>query len=501
MNNNNKKRLLKSSKRSPGKDNVQAKVNYFEKEISPPKSSPLDLVASTVETIHDETTEDDPAPPPPTRDEPNNNEQESLFQTNTQKTVGFESPLASPGKKVDPYSGNVRKLRSSMQEVDHNDGEYLETIFGPNLETVSETNEDEQQQRRSSYFRRPKISLHRHMYWMFSTQFSYLFLYFFMVYYVIIILFTLIIMFVNTMDDPCCQNIPENYLVNGPIFVNAFALSWTTFSTVGYGNVWPGLVDKTCNSCVGIQFFLIIEVFCGVLFAGTCGAIMFGKVERILSQGQIKFSKAIVIRYGSGLKYGVNDADDDTNKQCPVLEFRMMNLLHAYKDDGEKIDNIVSSIASIQLLDKPNVSKESSNVPKRMFKDMKLTNPEHPFLKYAWTIVHVLDQKSPLLKPSMTNHLEANNGKWPVEYCNIEKIKKNLDFCQILVKYSGKSRITGSEVFAKTVYCPDDVLIGYKFVNLLDKRKKESVKFNADYFDHVIEQDGTDGAEQLYVNK
>lgn len=85
-------------------------------------------------------------------------------------------------------------------------------------------------------------------------------------------------------------------------FMDAFALSWTTFSTVGYGLVYSGIsADKPdIKVCTGITILVTIEAFVGVLFASFCGAIVFGKINRIQSFAQVTFSDPIVIRYGSG---------------------------------------------------------------------------------------------------------------------------------------------------------------------------------------------------------
>ena len=63
---------------------------------------------------------------------------------------------------------------------------------------------------------------------------------------------------------------------------DAYALSWTTFSTVGYGLVYPQTSTEfdNQNRCAGVQFLCSVEAFLGVLFSGLCCAVLVAKVNR-----------------------------------------------------------------------------------------------------------------------------------------------------------------------------------------------------------------------------
>jgi Ion channel len=159
-------------------------------------------------------------------------------------------------------------------------------------------------------------------------------------------------------------------------FMNAYALSWTTFSTVGYGAIHPTTTatpsGKAGDDCSGIKILMGIEAFVGVLFASFWGAIFLSKVTRIASFAQVTFSEALVIRYGSGVAPvdDKNDSSDESGSEdgetdgsdrptklapsdfrcsiipCPVLEFRVYNRLQKQKR-GEIIDATISIVASI----------------------------------------------------------------------------------------------------------------------------------------------------------
>jgi hypothetical protein len=142
-------------------------------------------------------------------------------------------------------------------------------------------------------------------------------------------------------------------------YVDAFILSWTTFSTVGFGVIFAGTSSEVPNvkNCTGITIVVTLEAFVGVLFSGMSGAIMFAKVARIQSFAQVIFSDPIVIRYGSGVANHDSQLDDDSDEgvgeanalqdiPCPVLEFRLLNRLNA-TIGGEILDASVTIVASI----------------------------------------------------------------------------------------------------------------------------------------------------------
>jgi len=178
------------------------------------------------------------------------------------------------------------------------------------------------------------------------------------------------------------QSKPQCIHVNGVDFgdtrtqiVDAFALSWTTFSTVGYGLVYPGTSatipeDTKIEACIGIFVITTMEAFVGILFSGFWGAICFAKITRVSSFAQVSFSDAIIIKYGTGVtgvkeedeqeyEEGSSDDDDDDARTtssfkytqsklpCPIFEFRIANRLHRQKG-GEIIDACINIVASME---------------------------------------------------------------------------------------------------------------------------------------------------------
>eukprot|EP00540_Astrosyne_radiata_P023477 CAMPEP_0116860338 /NCGR_PEP_ID=MMETSP0418-20121206/22353_1 /TAXON_ID=1158023 /ORGANISM="Astrosyne radiata, Strain 13vi08-1A" /LENGTH=445 /DNA_ID=CAMNT_0004494721 /DNA_START=334 /DNA_END=1671 /DNA_ORIENTATION=- len=189
---------------------------------------------------------------------------------------------------------------------------------------------------------------------------------------------------------------------------DAFALSWTTFSTVGYGLVYPSVssIHAEQARCAGVTIVCTLESFVGILFASFCGAVMFGKVARIRSHAQVIFSDVMVVRFGAGVmpeEFQDQDADADVDVDdasslasgmsrlsndeetafnastpqvklelpCPVLEFRIVNRLNS-AFGGEIIDATLNIVASIDESQASSSLKKAARAPRRKGKPTKV---------------------------------------------------------------------------------------------------------------------------------
>ena len=111
----------------------------------------------------------------------------------------------------------------------------------------------------------------------------------------------------------------ENDTEDATRFSDAFALSWTTFTTVGYGMIYTavggdfhpngpddGELATEPYQCTWVVFLCTAEAFLGLLYAGMCAAILFGKVNRVQSHANIVFSNSICLQYEE-----VDDFDEE----------------------------------------------------------------------------------------------------------------------------------------------------------------------------------------------
>jgi inward rectifier potassium channel len=141
-------------------------------------------------------------------------------------------------------------------------------------------------------------------------------------------------------------------------FLNLFFFSSHTLSTVGYGNISP--------RGIGANSVAAVEALFGVLGLAVATGLLFGRVSR--PSAKIGFSESMVIApYQDG----------------SALEFRVAN---------RRSNSLVELDARLVMM---RVQTEDG-VPKREYDMLRLERPNVIFLPLTWTVVHPIDQDSPL---------------------------------------------------------------------------------------------------------
>lgn len=333
-----------------------------------------------------------------------------------------------------------------------------------------------------------------YLHWSFLASFTTLFISAFIIFFGLVLLFTGWIILAATLKPSC---VTPNSATH---FADAFALSWTTFTTVGYGNIYPSLAsqENEVGYCTFITFITSLEAFAGVLYAGFCGAIVFGKVLRIQSQAQVTFSDIIVIQFGDGVHMGMrkrrlsnNTEASDMNKiPCPVLEFRMVNRLFP-KGKCEIIDATLNCV-----LETKNNDDEHDIHP--YYDRLELKMSQHPFFQKRWHARHVINENSPLLRPSVQKLIKKNKGYWPQELNSHAGVKDSIiEFENLFVSLSGTSNISASSVFAQKEYERFHMIVGYEFINMTYNESTGKEMMDNDMINDVKEQKGG-GGEPFY---
>ncbi len=140
--------------------------------------------------------------------------------------------------------------------------------------------------------------------------------------------------------------------------LNDFFFSAHTLSTVGYGNIWP--------STPAANVVAAIEALIGVLGFAVATGLLFGRVSR--PSARIGFSdRMLVSPYQSGT----------------ALEFRVVN---------RRVNDLMDIDTRVMLM----TVETKDGQPQRTYKPLTLERDKLVFMPLTWTIVHPIDQESPL---------------------------------------------------------------------------------------------------------
>jgi inward rectifier potassium channel len=193
-----------------------------------------------------------------------------------------------------------------------------------------------------------------------------------------------------------------------PRFLKAFFFSIDTFSTIGYGNIVP--VGRTANAVVSA------EAFCGLLGLALATGLLFARFSR--PTAKVVFSNnAIVAPYNgiSALQFRIINA-----KNNEIIELSARVLFSKFENDG---GNRI-----------------------RKYHPLQLERERVVFFPLTWTIVHPIDENSPMFGLSKED-LIANDAEF-------------------LILLTGIDETFSQTVHARSSYSAEEVIWGGKFVNI-----------------------------------
>lgn len=195
------------------------------------------------------------------------------------------------------------------------------------------------------------------------------------------------------------------------IFWDYFFFSIQTFSTVGYGVMAPvGPAAHVIASC---------ELLGGMILNAVATGLVFARFAR--PRARVMFSNSALIR-----------KDSETSH----LSVRVAN---------QRLSPILSVDAELflsRLIVQPNGRLA------RQFDPLVLVQSHIPVLRFAFSLMHVIDAHSPL------------NGLTP------EELRK--EEAEIVATVTGTDEVSGQSVFARTAYGFDRVLYNHRFVDIID---------------------------------
>jgi inward rectifier potassium channel len=193
-------------------------------------------------------------------------------------------------------------------------------------------------------------------------------------------------------------------------FTDAFFFSVQTLGTLGYGVMAP----KT----LWANLLVTVESFSGILTIALFTGIIFARFSR--PQARVIFSKVAVVTTFDGV---------------PTLMFRAAN---------QRGNSILDAEVHVSLASQY-TTREGVNI--RRFQELKLVRPRNPLFALSWTIMHALDETSPMYGLGLAEMLERD--------------------MELVVMLSGTDETINDRIYARNSYMAEEILWHRRFVDVL----------------------------------
>ncbi|MEZ4224841.1 MAG: low temperature requirement protein A [Polyangiaceae bacterium] len=197
-----------------------------------------------------------------------------------------------------------------------------------------------------------------------------------------------------------------------PRFSTAFFFSVQTFSTIGYGTLSPG---SPWGDAV-----VTAEAAVGLISVALATGLVFAKASR--PRSSVLFSRSLVLTTMDGQ---------------PTLMLRAGNAR-----GNEVVD---ATVTLTVLLDE--ISPEGHHL--RRLRDLTLARARTPMFLLSWSIMHVIDEQSPLFGMDFDN--------------------PNLPITSVVVTLMAHDGTYGQTIYARHVYAPEDIRLRHHFVDVISE--------------------------------
>jgi inward rectifier potassium channel len=191
----------------------------------------------------------------------------------------------------------------------------------------------------------------------------------------------------------------------------AFFFSVDTFATIGYGNIAP--VGYPANILV------TFEAIVGLLSVALATGLVFARFAR--PTAQILYSQSALIA---------------PYREMTAFEFRVVNGRHS------ELTDLSASVVLSRF-------EERDGVRQRRYYPLPLERDRVAFFPLPWTVVHPIDQSSPLYGSDAQKMRESRT--------------------EFLILLSGTDETFAQTVHSRSSYSADEVLWGMKFANLFQE--------------------------------
>jgi inward rectifier potassium channel len=200
--------------------------------------------------------------------------------------------------------------------------------------------------------------------------------------------------------------------LNPPGFAGDFFFSVETLATVGYGEMHP-------QTLYG-HSIAMVEIFIGLMSLAVITGIMFARFSR--PRARFLFTKNVVVRPIDGK---------------PTLLIRAANLRQNVIQDAS---------AQLRML-RDEVTRESFRI--RRVIDLPLLRSQHPMFVLGWTVMHVIDESSPLVSETA------------------ESLRKSA--ATFVLSMSGTDETTGQQLMSRAEYSHADIRWNAGFRDILEE--------------------------------
>ncbi|NJM72467.1 MAG: ATP-sensitive inward rectifier potassium channel 10 [Scytonema sp. RU_4_4] len=212
-------------------------------------------------------------------------------------------------------------------------------------------------------------------------------------------------------------------------FFDAFFFSVQTMASIGYGAMYP----KT----VYTNILVTIESLLGLMGLAMATGLMFARFS--LPKARVMFSRIAVIT---------------PHNDIPTLMLRVAN---------ERQNWILEAQVRVTLV-RSEISKEGEVM--RRFYDVSLLRSHSPLFALSWTIMHPINESSPLYGVSPEEMLE--------------------DDMEVLVTLTGLDETVSQTIHARHSYVGEEILWNMRFVNILSKTPEGKRSIDYSRFHDVI---------------
>jgi inward rectifier potassium channel len=213
-------------------------------------------------------------------------------------------------------------------------------------------------------------------------------------------------------------------------FADSFFFSVQTMATIGYGDMRPATLYA--------NLLVSVEVLLGLAGFALATGIIFARFSR--PTARVMFSKVAVVTRHEGK---------------PTLMFRAAN---------QRLNRIIEAQVNVNLA-RNEVTVEG--VAMRRFYELKLERARSPLFVLTWTVMHVIDEASPLHGAGRDSLMREG--------------------AEIIVAIAGIDETLSQTIHARHLYAAEDIQWGRRLADILGQTASGTTVFDYARFHDTVE--------------